>query len=268
MYDTNLKCDLKDTGFKYLDRVIHSFVGGSELHGAKLHGTDDHDVMGIYIEPPIDMLGLEQTPHLVWSTSKSGERNCPHDVDVTFYGLQKWARLAVKGNPSILNFMFAPRNPSLEYPQSYAWKELMDEKEFFLARSHWKQFSGYAGAQLARMVGERNRKTNRPELVEAYGYDTKFAMHTIRILSEGLELLQTGNISFPSCEVDLLREIRRGERSQDWVIDECKRRMEALETFGKNTSVHLPMANEIDRQHVSYLIERTYREYWIRKGDR
>ena len=267
MYDSNLVFDLKTTGFKYFDRVIHSFVGGSELHGAKLAQTDDHDIMGIYIEPPIDMLGLEQTPHFVWSTAESDRRNGPGDVDVTFYGLQKWARLAVKGNPSILTYMFAPRNSSVQYPQSTAWKELMDEKEFFIARSHWKQFAGYAGAQLAHMVGERSRKVNRPELVEAYGFDTKFAMHTIRILSEGLELLQTGRISFPSREVKLLQEIRRGEHTQEWVINGCKRRMNDLETLG-NDKCRLPIANEVNRQHVSMLIDRTYREYWTRKGDR
>jgi hypothetical protein len=30
----------------------------------------------------------------------------------------------------------------------------------------------------------------------------------------------------------------------------------------------LPIADEIDRRHVSYLLDRTYREYWNRKGDR
>jgi hypothetical protein len=30
----------------------------------------------------------------------------------------------------------------------------------------------------------------------------------------------------------------------------------------------LPVAPEINRRHVSYLIDRTYREYWNRKGDR
>jgi predicted nucleotidyltransferase len=264
---TDLRFDIKSTGFKYADRVIHSFIGGSELHGAKLGQTDDHDVMGIYIETPADMLGLEQTPHFVWSTAGSERRNGPGDVDLTMYGLQKWARLAVKGNPSILNYLFAPINTSLTYPELHAWKELSDERNFFIARSHWKQFAGYAGAQLARMVGERSRKCNRPELVEAYGFDTKFAMHTIRILSEGLELLSTGRISFPSHEVELLREIRRGERTQEWVINECKQRMDELEQIGTG-KVALPVAPEINRRHVSYLIDRTYREYWNRKGDR
>jgi mRNA interferase MazF len=38
--------------FPHLDSLIHIFVGGSELHGAKVKDTDDLDIYGIYLEPP------------------------------------------------------------------------------------------------------------------------------------------------------------------------------------------------------------------------
>jgi uncharacterized protein len=254
--------------FKFKGRIIHSFVGGSELHGAKLDHTDDHDVMGIYLETPQDLLGLDQQPHFVWSTAPDNRRNGPTDIDVTMYGLNKWARLAVKGNPSILNYLFAPRNPDTEQPERQAWDEIVFRKHSFLARSHWKQFAGYAGAQLARMVGERSRKVNRPELVEKYGFDTKFAMHTIRILSEGRELLTTGHINFPSTEVELLKEIRRGERSQEWVIEECKARMDGLEHLGTSKSYNgkLNVPEVIDRAEVSRILAYVYQNYWKAKN--
>lgn len=59
---------VRDSGFTYPDRVIHLFVGGSELHGAKVHGTADLDIYGVYIEPPEMIVGLESIPHFVWST--------------------------------------------------------------------------------------------------------------------------------------------------------------------------------------------------------
>jgi hypothetical protein len=40
-----------NAGFPYGEDVIHLFVGGSELHGAKLHETDDLDIYGLFIEP-------------------------------------------------------------------------------------------------------------------------------------------------------------------------------------------------------------------------
>jgi hypothetical protein len=36
---------VRESGFAFPDRLIHLFVGGSELHGAKVHGTDDLDIL-------------------------------------------------------------------------------------------------------------------------------------------------------------------------------------------------------------------------------
>ena len=41
-----------ETGFPYPECVVHVFIGGSQLHGAKVHGKDDMDIYGVYIEPP------------------------------------------------------------------------------------------------------------------------------------------------------------------------------------------------------------------------
>ena len=90
---------VRESGFSFSDRLIQLFVGGSELHGAKVHGTDDLDIYGVYIEPPDRVLGLESMPHFVWSTAGADRRNGPNDVDVTLYSLKKWAGLACKGNP-------------------------------------------------------------------------------------------------------------------------------------------------------------------------
>ena len=43
---------VQESGFPFPDRLIHLFIGGSELHGAKVYGTDDLDIYGVYIEPP------------------------------------------------------------------------------------------------------------------------------------------------------------------------------------------------------------------------
>jgi len=38
------------SGFDWSESLVHLFVGGSELHGAKVGKTDDTDIYGIYIE--------------------------------------------------------------------------------------------------------------------------------------------------------------------------------------------------------------------------
>ena len=150
-----------ESGFPHRDRLIHVFVGGSELHGAKVHGTDDLDIYGVYVEPPELVLGLETIPHFVWSTAGNDRRNGPADVDVTFYSLKKWASLACKGNPTALHFLFASG-----VLQSPVWSVVVSRKEAFLSRLCAKHFLGFANDQLARVTGRKGRgkKGQRPEL--------------------------------------------------------------------------------------------------------
>jgi hypothetical protein len=42
---------LEQAQFPFMDGLIHPFVGGSELHGAKVKDTDDLDIYGVYFEP-------------------------------------------------------------------------------------------------------------------------------------------------------------------------------------------------------------------------
>jgi hypothetical protein len=71
-------------------------------------------------------------------------------------------------------------------------------------------------------LGLRGQKDiNRPELVEKYGYDTKFAMHAVRLGMMGCTLLATGKIYIPLTEnqcKDLL-DIRNGLWPLDKVIN-------------------------------------------------
>src|SRR5690348_2662039 len=87
--------------------LIHLFIGGSQLHGAKVSGYDDLDVYGCYIEPPDRILGVLGMEHFVWSSGSATEKNTADDVDVTTYSLHRWGELIRKGNPAILHYLFA-----------------------------------------------------------------------------------------------------------------------------------------------------------------
>src|SRR3990167_966737 len=96
---------LKD--FPYRSGILMTFVGGSALHGAKLEGTDDTDWFGVFVEPPAKKLGIDDFEHFVTTTGGKEGGNVASDVDICLYSLGKWARLAAKGNPSVLHFLFA-----------------------------------------------------------------------------------------------------------------------------------------------------------------
>jgi hypothetical protein len=99
--------------FPHLNSLIHLFVGGSELHGAKLKDTDDLDIYGVYLEPPELVLGLDKQDFYLWSTAGNERRNTADDIDVCLYSLRKWAGLAAKGEDRVFKRRSSPRCRSL-----------------------------------------------------------------------------------------------------------------------------------------------------------
>lgn len=252
---------VREAGFAFPDRLVHLFVGGSELHGAKVHGTDDLDIYGVYIEPPEMVLGLESMPHFVWSTAGDDVRNGPNDVDVTLYSLKKWAGLACKGNPTALHFLFA-RNAI----KSPIWAEIVSNTHVFLARTCVKQFTGFADDQLKRMTGRKGRgkKGQRPELEVKYGYDVKAAMHCLRLLYECKELVADGLITMPRPERDLLIRVRTGKYSMDKVVEMANKLFEECESAAQESK----FPERLDRSAVSRLVAKCYQRDWAARSGR
>jgi predicted nucleotidyltransferase len=246
---------VRESGFAFPDRLIHLFVGGSELHGAKVHGTADLDIYGIYIEPPELVLGLESMPHFVWSTAGNDVRNGPSDVDVTLYSLKKWAALACKGNPTALHFLFAEG-----VLRNAIWKDVARSRSVFLSRTFVKPFLGFADDQLKRMTGTKGRgkKGQRPEIEAKFGYDVKAAMHTLRLLYECKELLSEGTITLPRPERDFLIRVRTGNYSMDKVVAMAQKLFAECEDAAKSS----PLPERVDRSAISRLLTDSYRKAW------
>jgi predicted nucleotidyltransferase len=79
-------------------------------------------------------------------------------------------------------------------------------------RAAMKQWEAYE-----RWLRERNPA--RAELERRYGYDTKHAMHLLRLLRTGLELLETGELHVRRQDAADLLAVRRGQLSYDELLD-------------------------------------------------
>lgn len=103
--------------------------------------------------------------------------------------LRKWMRLALKGNPTILLLLFTP-DDQLVHCDSLG-RELRNLAPQIISRRVQGPYLGYLQAQKERLTGERGQKRiHRPELEEMYGFDTKYAMHMLRLGFQGVELLK------------------------------------------------------------------------------
>lgn len=250
--------DFSEYGFPYPQDLVLTFIGGSQLHGAKLEGKDDTDWYGAFIEPPEKALGLDGYPHYVFTTGGQRGGNRPHDVDVCLYSVRKWAGLAAKGNPSVLHFLYAVP----EFTTA-VWRELAADPMPFLASTHVKSFLGFANDQLRRLLNQRAKDVNRPKLVEQHGYDTKYAMHIIRLYGEAIELMESGRITLPRPDSAELVVIRRGK----YTLAELREMATHLENRALEASKCSPLPDKVDRKEISRRVARAYQMHWKTRRD-
>lgn len=235
---------------------------GSGLHGVTT-GADDRDEMGICIEPPEYVIGLAQFEQYQWRSQPEGVRSGPGDLDLVIYSLRKWARLAAQGNPTVLLLLFVPDAEIVTRTDIGA--DLQAHPERFLSRQVAARFGGYLKSQQNQLLGLKAKKhTNRPELVDAYGFDTKFAYHMIRLGLQGVELLTTGRITLPIPEPDRawLTELRNGEHTKQEALDRADALLDQLNTLAKTAD--LPARP--DRVALDQWLTDTYMQSWTERG--
>lgn len=190
---------------------------GSTIHGLHLDGTDDRDEMGVCIEDLVQVAGFNPFEQFIYRTAAEREHkhdapSQPGDLDLTIYSMRKFLRLAMHGNPTVLNLLFVPQ--SMWVSGNANGLQLQELAPLIVSRQAGKRYLGYLEAQRQRLLGERGQKrSNRPELEEKYGFDTKYAMHIVRLGYQGVELLETGKITFPMAEPTKshIRSIRVGK---------------------------------------------------------
>ena len=251
---------------------------GSGVHGTSISGQDDRDEMGICLEPPEFVTGLARVPrgtgadgpsvpfeqyerHTVWDEPGGlANRSGAGDLDVIIYSARKWARLALAGNPTVLLVLFVPDEEVVHRDEAGA--ELVDNAHRFVSKLAAQRFLGYLQAQKAAMTGEVGAHTNRPELVAVHGYDTKYAMHALRLGLQGVELLTTGRITLPVPEPhrEHLRSIRRGEVDLDEVVDAVAAAEAELTRLEQSST----LPDQPDRRWVDEWLHRSHLRYWER----
>jgi hypothetical protein len=199
------------------------------VHGIAIEGTDDHDEMGVFVEPPEQVMGMaEPSEHYVFRTQPEGARSGPGDTDLVMYSLRKYLRLALKGNPTALLPLYAPPGDVVTLTPLGA--ELRELAPALLSVHAVRRFLGYMDAQRRRLQGDgpRRRVPNRPELVARYGYDVKYASHALRLAYQGLEVGRDGRLTLPMPERERER-VLRVKRGDVPVLDEVLAEIAAVQ---------------------------------------
>jgi len=248
--------------------ILRGLVGSS-VHGLVLSGTDDRDEMGVCVEPRRYLVGFGKFEQWVYRSAEereghAGARSRAGDLDLTIFSLRKWARLALQGNPTVLLLLYLPGDALVL--RTSAGEQLQKLAPAFASRKAGRRFLGYLEAQRQRLVGERGqRDINRPELVEKFGYDTKYAMHMLRLGYQGVEFLESGRLSLPMREPvrSHLMDVRQGRSNLADVLAECTQLEMRLSALLDSS----PLPVEPDLTTVESFVMDTYASAWSSHPD-
>ena len=236
--------------------ILRALVG-STVHGLANPGTDDRDEMGVCVEPPEYVIGLRDFEHYVSRTQPEGVPSGPGDLDLTVYGLRKFCALAVKGSPTVLLLFFINGEHLLHRTQSGA--ELQALAPSFLSQRTGRAFLGYLSAQRRSLLGERHATRTR-EISPEHGYDTKFAMHALRIGIQGIELLSSGRISLPVPEPE--RERLRAVRSGAVPLNEIVAQLDDVTARLERLAADNQLPARADEARVNRFLIAAYQRAW------
>jgi predicted nucleotidyltransferase len=232
-------------------------VVGSTVHGLSNPGTDDRDEMGVCVEPREYVLGLRSFEHWVSRTQPEGVPSGPGDLDLTIYGLRKYCRLALKGSPTVLLLLFIDDEHVLQ--RTPLGSELQALAPVFISKRTGRAFLGYLDAQRRGLLGDRHATRTR-ELADEHGYDTKYAMHALRIAHQGHELLSTGRITLPIPQParEHLMEVRRG----DLPLAEVLERLHTQTALLERAVLENELPDKPDRDTIDGFLSDAYQRVW------
>ena len=236
-------------------------VMGSVAYGVS-SDESDVDVYGICL-PPKELV----FPHLAGEIPGFGtqlqrfEQWQEHHVraldkewDFQVFGIVKFFQLAMENNPNVIDSLFTPRRCVLS--STAVGEYIREHRRDFLHKGAWHKFKGYAYSQLNK-IRTKSPSGKRAELVEAHGYDVKFAYHVVRLLLEVEQILVNRDIDLER-DREQLKAIRRGEwtlpQLDAWAQDKEKQ-LEAV--YHASTLPYAPDEARI-RSHLLHCLEAHY----------
>lgn len=215
--------------------VIFETVHGSTAYGLARAGSDV-DLKGVIVGPRSWYLGWRPAPEQLELTP-----------DHVRFEIRKLFRLLAGGNPNALEIVYAPER--CHRLVTAPGERLLAGRDRFLSRRVAERYLGFADSQRKRIEAHRrwlldpptrptggdvaaqrrwreystwvaHRNPARSELEARHGYDTKHAMHLVRILRMAVEILNDGAVVVERPDRDDLLAVRDGAWTYERLLDE------------------------------------------------
>lgn len=152
--------------------LVFEVVAGSRAFGLATAESDE-DRRGVFLPPAAWHWGLEKPPEQVESTGE--------DIEVVYWEIEKFVRLALKANPNILEVLWSKDVRIADE----TGKALLALRPAFLSKAVADTYGRYVDGQFARL---------RRRVAAGEPYRPKHAMHLLRLLLAGAHLLRHGEV--------------------------------------------------------------------------
>jgi predicted nucleotidyltransferase len=129
---------------------------------------------------------------------------------------------------------------AVDLPRDVA-EALEAERRYRAAARHWEAYEAW----------KAGRNPVRADLERRHGYDTKHAMHLLRLMRTGLEALESGELRVRRPDADELNAIRDGSMTFDELLHEAGALREKVEEAARRGALPL----DIDQGFVEGLLE-------------
>jgi len=153
-------------------KLIVKMIFGSHLYGTSTPESD-MDYKGVFLPCKEDILLGRIPKSCNQSTGDDFSRNTRHDIDIEFYSLNYFIKLACQGQTVAMDMLHAPEAMIIE--NSPTWQTLVKNRERFYSKN-LKAFIRYARSQASKygVKGSRLNAVNRVlALLKQYDGDMK-----------------------------------------------------------------------------------------------
>lgn len=115
---------------------------------------------------------------------------------------------------------------------------LLKEKEYQEAVRNYKNYQNW----------KKNRNPARAELEKKSGYDTKHAMHLVRLLRMGKEILLTGEVRVNRTDIDAdeLLDIRNGGYSYEEIVERAEVMCAEVDSIYRDKKYIIPHSTNVN----------------------
>lgn len=249
---------------EWLPANVH-FLAESGSTAYNTHGPDsDFDFFG-FVTPKKHVL----FPHLAgvlegfgdqgekfqrWSESHVIDKDDGREYDFCLLSIVHFVELCRKNNPDQIDVLFVPRE-CIRHITSTG-EIIRENRHKFLSKQVYARYKGYAYSQINKSIKCDNIGA-RKEIREKYGYDTKFASHTLRLVYEAEMILAEGDLDLRRhCEH--IKFVKNGGMKLDEVIKWFAEKEKYLEKLYQNSKLPEHPDESVIRSILINAIENHY----------